>query len=124
MIRDAATNGILIEDTAAGWGGSEWSAGYLYYSGFNWAPADSTMTDAALGTVASTGFLWSDEVAANGFLWSDEGVWANGFLWSDEGGGGDVWARGFLWSDEGGGTGARSLLDTDWSTYGKLSDDP
>ncbi len=123
MIRDEATNGILIEDTAANWGGQEWAAGYLYYSGFNWNSADGATTSAALDGVAATGFLWSDEVAANGFLWSDEGVWANGFLWSDEGGGG-VWARGFLWSDEGGGTGARSLLDTDWETWGSLSDDP
>ena len=125
MIRDEATNGILIEDTASAWGGSEWSAGYLYYSGFNWAPVEGTVADPALDSLAATGFLWSDEVTANGFLWSDEGVWANGYLWSDEGsGGGGVWARGYLWSDEGGGTGARSILDTDWQTFGKLSDDP
>ncbi|MEN0043910.1 MAG: S8 family peptidase [Pseudomonadota bacterium] len=124
MIRDEASNGILVEDTGGLWGDSQWAAGYLYYSGFNWSQADSATTDNALSGISSTGFLWSDEVGANGFLWSDEGVWANGYLWSDEGTGGNVWARGFLWSDEAGGTGARSLLDTDWENYGSLSDDP
>ena len=124
MIRDDASNGILVENTGALWGDDQWAAGYLYYSGFNWSQADGSTTDNALSNVAATGFMWSDEVGANGFLWSDEGVWANGFLWSDEGTSGNVWARGFLWSDEGGGTGARSLLDTDWESYGSLSDDP
>ncbi len=124
MIRDEASNGILVEDTGGLWGDSQWAAGYLYHSGFNWSQADSSTTDNALSGISSTGFLWSDEVGANGFLWSDEGVWANGFLWSDEGTGENVWARGFLWSDEAGGTGARSLLDTDWESYGSLSDDP
>ncbi|MEO0615336.1 MAG: S8 family peptidase [Pseudomonadota bacterium] len=124
MIRDEASNGILVEDTGGLWSDSQWAAGFLYYSGFNWSQADGSTTENALSGISSTGFMWSDEVGANGFLWSDEGVWANGFLWSDEGTGENVWARGFLWSDEAGGTGARSLLDTDWDTYGSLSDDP
>ncbi|MEO0345148.1 MAG: S8 family peptidase [Pseudomonadota bacterium] len=124
MIRDESGNGILVEDTGGLWGDSQWAAGYLYYSGFNWSQADGATTSNALSGISSTGFMWSDEVGANGFLWSDEGVWANGFLWSDEGTGENVWARGFLWSDEAGGTGARSLLDTDWDSYGSLSDDP
>lgn len=107
MLRDEATGGILIEDTANLWGHSQWAASVIYPGASQWASADN-------GTLV-TG---SGEVQGTGFLWTDEDVWARGFLWTDE----DVWARGFLWTDEDD-VGARSLVESNGKEL-IVNDDP
>ena len=82
MIPDAATNGVLVQDTAMLWGDDQWGSGYLFNDGFTWA----------------TGYGWTDEsgVTAYGYAWTDADVWAKGYGWTDE----DIGAKGYGWTDE------------------------
>ncbi|MEO0573987.1 MAG: S8 family peptidase [Pseudomonadota bacterium] len=100
--RGQGNQGILIEDTAALWGHSRWSASYLYQGGDNWSDGSGS---------------GDSSINATGFLWTDETVQARGFLWTDE-----VFARGFLWTDET--VEARSLLDFEGVGEADLNDDP
>lgn len=103
MSRDEATGNILIEDTSTLWGDQQWSAGYLFNGGFDWAEG-----------YAASG---SSTVSANGYLWTDGGVWATGYLWTDNG----VWARGYLWTD--GGVDANSFFEGSADGGAILNDD-
>ncbi len=82
MMRDEITGGILVEDTAQLWGDAHWSAGSLFYGGFDWTAGYDADVDG--------------EIDATGYLWTDGSVWAKGYLWTDDGG---IWAKGYLWTD-------------------------
>jgi serine protease AprX len=106
MFDDAATNGIIIEDTAVLWGDSAWSSGYLYTGGFGWS-SDFSWTD--VDGVTSSGFTWTDgsDINATGFGWTNgNGLSASGFGWTNR----SVSAKGFGWTNR---SSAQSLLADD-----------
>ena len=102
MIFDAASDGVLVEDTAVLWGDTVWGSGYLYNNGFSW----------------SSGAAFTDEngITANGYMWTDGGVSAKGYMWTD----GGVSAKGYMWTD---GVHAKSLLTGDSDSGLLLNDD-
>ncbi len=100
---DRATNGnaVAIQNTAALWGGSQWSNANVWADGFLWSDEGTGAQGFLWGDeTTAQGFLWSGETGAYGFLWADETM-ALGFLWSDQGIGtnGYLWSQGYLWSD-------------------------
>ena len=102
MVFDAASNTVLVEDTAILWGDDLWGAGYLFNNGLTWA-SGATYTDAS-------------GVEATGYMWTDGGVTAKGYMWTD----GGVSAKGYMWTS---GVDAKSLLDTTNATEYFLNDD-
>ena len=64
-----------VQDTAALWGGSQWSASYLWADGFLWTNGPCWESRATCGP---NSFLWSNSASGpNSYLWT------NGFLWTD-----------------------------------------
>jgi serine protease AprX len=64
-----------VQDTAALWGNTQWSASYLWADGYLWTNASG---------MGVNGYLWSDSYLwSNSSLWADSYLWTNGFLWSD-----------------------------------------
>jgi subtilisin family serine protease len=59
---------LLMEDPAALWGDTQWSAAFIYTDGFIWS-------DSFLYT---DGYVWSDA-----FLFTDSFVWSDAFLFTD-----------------------------------------
>lgn len=116
MYEDTATNGVVVEDTAALWGDAAWGSSYLYTNGAGWA--DGIVWTGADG-VTSSNFAWTsmDSVDASGFGWTDGGVNASGFGWTDN----NVHAKGFGWTD--GGAHAQSLLEEDANGATVINDD-
>ncbi len=117
MIKDEASDGVLVEDTSLLWGDDAWGAGYLFNDGFTWA----------------TGYGWTNSsgVHSNGYAWTDGEVWAEGYGWTD---GGGVHAKGYGWTDGGGvhaegygwtdGVHARSFMESDGNGGMVVNDDP